>query len=294
MAKKVLTLIKLQVPAGAANPAPPVGPALGQHGVNIMEFCKAFNAQTQDQGGTIIPVEITVFEDRSFTFITKTPPAAVLIKQAAASTRARASRTARRSARSRAPRLREIAETKMPDLNANDLDAATKIIEGTARSMGVEVAGLWLTASATGSSTPRSTASSEYAPAEAVALIKEMRRPSSTRRWRCTSAPASTSAMPTSSCAARSRFPTARASEVKIAVFAKGEKAREAEAGRRRQRRRRGAGQEGRGGLHRLRRGDRHAGHDARGRQARPRARPAGQDAEPQGRHRHRRRGQGG
>jgi|SRR3954447_7732021 len=140
MAKKVLTLIKLQVPGGAANPAPPVGPALGQHGVNIMEFCKAFNAQTQDQNGRITPVEITVFEDRSFTFITKTPPAAVLIKEAAGIQKGSGEPNREKVAKISRAQVRQIAETKMEDLNANDLDQASKIIEGTARSMGVEVA----------------------------------------------------------------------------------------------------------------------------------------------------------
>jgi large subunit ribosomal protein L11 len=139
MAKKVLTLIKLQVPGGNANPAPPVGPALGQHGVNIMEFCKAFNAQTQGEGGTVIPVEITVYEDRSFTFITKTPPAAVLIKQAAGIGKGSGEPNRNKVATITRDQARQIAERKMPDLNANDLDQATKIIEGTARSMGVEV-----------------------------------------------------------------------------------------------------------------------------------------------------------
>ena len=139
MAKKVLTLIKLQVPAGAANPAPPVGPALGQHGVNIMEFCKAFNAQTQNDQGTIIPVEITVYEDRSFTFITKTPPAAVLIKQAAGIDKGSGEPNKEKVGTITSAQVREIAEKKMPDLNANDVDQAAKIIEGTARSMGVEV-----------------------------------------------------------------------------------------------------------------------------------------------------------
>jgi large subunit ribosomal protein L11 len=140
MAKKILTLIKLQVPGGAANPAPPVGPALGQHGVNIMEFCKAFNAQTQDQNGRIIPVEITVFEDRSFTFITKTPPAAVLIKEAAGIDKGSGEPNREKVARITRDQVRQIAEAKMQDLNANDVEAASKIIEGTARSMGVEVA----------------------------------------------------------------------------------------------------------------------------------------------------------
>jgi large subunit ribosomal protein L11 len=139
LAKKVLTLIKLQVPAGAANPAPPVGPALGQHGVNIMEFCKAFNAQTQQDTGTIIPVEITVFEDRSFTFITKTPPAAVLIKEAAGIEKGSGEPNREKVGAISRSQVRQIAERKMPDLNANDLDQAEKIIEGTARSMGVEV-----------------------------------------------------------------------------------------------------------------------------------------------------------
>jgi large subunit ribosomal protein L11 len=139
MAKKVLTLIKLQVPGGQANPAPPVGPALGQHGVNIMEFTKAFNAQTQDQMGRIIPVEITVFEDRSFTFITKNPPAAALIKEAARLEKGSAEPNREKVGQISRAQVREIAETKMPDLNARDLDQAEKIIEGTARSMGVEV-----------------------------------------------------------------------------------------------------------------------------------------------------------
>jgi large subunit ribosomal protein L11 len=142
MAKKVLTLIKLQIPAGAANPAPPVGPALGQHGVNIMDFCKAFNAQTQQDSGTIIPVEITVFEDRSFTFITKTPPAAVLIKEAAGIAKGSGVPHTEKVGKITVDQARAIAERKMPDLNANDLDAATKIIAGTARSMGVDVEGL--------------------------------------------------------------------------------------------------------------------------------------------------------
>ena len=140
MAKKVMTTIKLQVPGGNANPAPPVGPALGQHGVNIMEFCKAFNAQTQGEGGTVIPVEITVFEDRSFTFITKTPPAAVLIRQAINIEKGSSEPNRDKVAKITRDQARQIAERKMPDLNANDLDQATKIIEGTARSMGVEVA----------------------------------------------------------------------------------------------------------------------------------------------------------
>jgi large subunit ribosomal protein L11 len=142
MARKILTMIKLQIPAGAANPAPPVGPALGQHGVNIMEFCKAFNAQTQQDAGTIIPVEITVFEDRSFTFITKTPPAAVLIREALGLEKGSGEPNREKVGRLSASQVRQIAERKMPDLNANDLDAASRIIAGTARSMGVDVDGI--------------------------------------------------------------------------------------------------------------------------------------------------------
>ena len=138
MAKKVLTQIKLQIPAGAANPAPPVGPALGQHGVNIMEFCKAFNAQTQDQAGVTIPVVITVYEDRSFTFITKTPPASELIKKAAGVQKGSGEPHKVKAGKLTKDQVREIAETKMPDLNANDIDAAMKIIAGTARQMGID------------------------------------------------------------------------------------------------------------------------------------------------------------
>ena len=139
MAKKVLTQIKLQAPAGQASPAPPVGPALGQHGVNIMEFVKAFNAQTQGDAGTVIPVVITVFEDRSFTFITKSPPAAVLIKQALSLEKGSSEPYREKVGTITQDQLRQIAERKMNDLNANDVEAAAKIIAGTARSMGVEV-----------------------------------------------------------------------------------------------------------------------------------------------------------
>ncbi|HEV3128296.1 MAG TPA: 50S ribosomal protein L11 [Solirubrobacteraceae bacterium] len=139
MAKKVLTQIKLQAPAGSASPAPPVGPALGQHGVNIMEFVKAFNAQTQSDAGTVIPVVITVFEDRSFTFETKSPPAAVLIKQALSLEKGSGEPHREKVGQITQNQLRQIAERKMNDLNANDVDAAAKIIAGTARSMGVDV-----------------------------------------------------------------------------------------------------------------------------------------------------------
>ena len=139
MAKKITGYIKLQVPAGKANPAPPIGPALGQHGVNIMEFCKAFNAQTQQDAGTIIPVEITVYEDRSFDFITKTPPAAVLIRQAVGIEKGSGEPNRTKVGKVSQRQLREIAETKMADLNANDVEHAMRIVAGTARSMGIEV-----------------------------------------------------------------------------------------------------------------------------------------------------------
>jgi large subunit ribosomal protein L11 len=139
MAKKVTGFIKLQVPAAAANPAPPVGPALGQHGVNIMEFCKQFNARTQSQAGLIIPVEITVFADRSFTFITKTPPAAVLLKKAAGTEKGSAAPNRDKVAKVSRKQVREIAELKAPDLNAASVESAMRMIEGTARSMGFQV-----------------------------------------------------------------------------------------------------------------------------------------------------------
>ena len=139
MAKKVTGFVKLQVPAGAANPAPPVGPALGQHGVNIMEFCKQFNARTQGQPGMIIPVEITVFADRSFTFITKTPPAAILLKKAAGIKSGSAASHRDKIGKVTRSQVREIAELKMPDLNAAGIDSAMRMIEGTARSMGLQV-----------------------------------------------------------------------------------------------------------------------------------------------------------
>ena len=140
MAKKVEAYIKLQVPAGSANPSPPVGPALGQHGVNIMEFCKAFNAQTQNlEKGMPIPVVITVYNDRSFTFVTKTPPASVLLKKAAGVKKGSSVPNLDKVGKVTKSQIREIAETKMPDLNANDMDAAMRIIEGSARSMGIDV-----------------------------------------------------------------------------------------------------------------------------------------------------------
>ncbi len=139
--KPVQALVKLQVPAGNATPAPPIGPALGQHGVNIMEFCKAFNARTQGQAGLIIPVVITVYNDRSFTFITKTPPAAVLLKRAAGIAKGSGEPNRNKVAKVTTAQVREIAELKRPDLNANDVDAAVKMVAGTARSMGIDVEG---------------------------------------------------------------------------------------------------------------------------------------------------------
>ncbi|HHT37489.1 MAG: 50S ribosomal protein L11 [Candidatus Wallacebacter cryptica] len=139
MAKKISAIVKLQVPAGKATPAPPVGPALGQHGIAIMEFCKAFNERTAQQAGMIIPVVITVYEDRSFTFITKTPPAAVLLKKAMNLEKASGEPNREKVGTIKRAKVREIAELKMADLNAADLDAATRMIEGTARSMGIIV-----------------------------------------------------------------------------------------------------------------------------------------------------------
>ncbi len=141
MAKKVIAQIKLQLPAGKATPAPPVGPALGQHGVNIMEFCKQFNAKTADQPGMIIPVVLTVYGDRSFTFIMKTPPASVLLKKAAKLERASGEPNKVKVGKVTLDQVREIAELKKPDLNANDVEAAMEMIKGTARSMGIEVVG---------------------------------------------------------------------------------------------------------------------------------------------------------
>ena len=139
MAKKVIGTIKLQLPAGNATPSPPVGPALGQHGVNIMEFCKAFNAKTQDKQGLIIPVVITVYADRSFTFITKTPPASILLKRAAGVEKGSSEPNKTKVGKVTRQQVREIAELKMPDLNANSIEAAMRMIEGTARSMGIVV-----------------------------------------------------------------------------------------------------------------------------------------------------------
>ncbi len=141
MAKKVVAVVKLQCPAGAANPSPPVGPALGQHGVNIMEFCKTFNARTQDQKGLIIPAVITVYADRTFTFELRTPPAAVLLKRAAKIEKGSAEPNRQKVGKVTRAQVKEIAQLKAPDLNANDVEMAIRIIEGTARSMGIDVEG---------------------------------------------------------------------------------------------------------------------------------------------------------
>ena len=141
MAKKIIGMIKLQIPAGQANPSPPVGPALGQHGVNIMEFCKAFNSKTQDKQGLIIPAVITVYADRSFTFITKTPPAAVLLKKAAKIEKGSGEPNREKVGKVSKKQIREIAEVKMPDLNAYDIEMAMRVVEGTARSIGLVVEG---------------------------------------------------------------------------------------------------------------------------------------------------------
>jgi large subunit ribosomal protein L11 len=137
--KKVVAVVKLQIPAGKATPAPPVGPALGQHGVNIMEFCKSYNEKTARQAGTIVPVEITIYADRTFTFVTKTPPASVLLKKAAGLEKGSGEPNKKKMGRVTRQQIREIAEVKMPDLNTRDLEAAMRMIEGTARSMGIDV-----------------------------------------------------------------------------------------------------------------------------------------------------------
>jgi len=139
MAKKIIAVVKLQIPAGKATPAPPVGPALGQHGVNIMEFCKTYNERTASQVGTIVPVEITVYADRTFTFVTKTPPAAVLLRQAAGLEKGSGEPNKTKVGKVTRDQVRQIARQKMKDLNANDLEAAMRMIEGTARSMGLQV-----------------------------------------------------------------------------------------------------------------------------------------------------------
>ena len=141
MAKKVQAIVKLQLPAGKANPSPPVGPALGQHGVNIMEFCKGFNAQTASQEGLILPAVVTIYADRSFSFVVKTPPASILLKRAAGIAKASANPLRDKIGKVSRAQVREIAQTKLPDLNTDNLDQAMRVVEGTARSMGIEVVG---------------------------------------------------------------------------------------------------------------------------------------------------------
>ena len=228
MARKVLTLIKLQVPGGAANPAPPVGPALGQHGVNIMEFCKAFNAQTQQDAGTIIPVEITVFEDRSFTFITKTPPAAVLIKQAIGIDKGSGEPNRTKVGTITRAQVRQIAEQKMPDLNAHDVDQASKIIEGTARSMGVDVTPM--------KHGKRYRANLEkvdrehaYEPAEAVRIIKDFEPAKFDETVEVHIRTGLNVRHAEQQLRGTISLPHGLGKEMTVAVFAKGDKAREAE-----------------------------------------------------------------
>ena len=288
MAKKVLTTIKLQAPGGQASPAPPVGPALGQHGINIMEFVKAFNAQTANDMGTTIPVEITVFEDRSFTFVTKTPPAAVLIRQAIGIEKGSGEPNRTKVGTITRDQVREIAEKKLDDLNAHDVDQAEKIIAGTARSMGVEV---WRDGEARQdleAPARRSTATREYPPAEAIRLVKELKRAKFDETVEVHVRTGLNVRHADEQLRGTIALPHGLGKEVKIAVFARGDKAREAEEA--------GADfvgaedlaeQDPERGLHRLRRRDRDAGHDAGRRPPRPDPRPAGQDAEPEGRHRH-------
>ena len=295
MAKKVLTTIKLQANAGQASPAPPVGPALGQHGINIMEFCKAFNAQTQTETGTVIPVVITVYEDRSFTFITKTPPAAVLISQAINIDKGSGEPNREKVGTITQAQLREIAERKLADLNAHDVDQAAKIIAGTARSMGVE----------------RGVMSKHGKPLLRGRSRKvDREREYEPARGRRARAAASRARKFDESIEVHVRtglnvrhadeqlrgtiaLPNGLGKDVKIAVFAQGDKAARGRGGRRRRRRRRGPRQAHRGRLRRLRRRDRDAGHDVRRRPARPHPRPVGQDAQPESRHGHDGRRQG-
>ena len=211
MAKKVLTTIKLQAPGGQASPAPPVGPALGQHGINIMEFVKAFNAQTANDMGTTIPVVITVYEDRSFTFVTKTPPAAVLIRQAIGIEKGSGEPNRTKVGTITDAQVRAIAEKKLGDLNAHDVDQAAKIIAGTARSMGVEVVAMSQRGKTYRTRARRSTATASTRPPRPSSSSRSSSARSSTSPSRSTSAPASTSATPTSSCAAPSRCRTGSA-----------------------------------------------------------------------------------
>ena len=229
MARKVLTMIKLQIPAAAANPAPPVGPALGQHGVNIMEFCKAFNAQTQADAGTIIPVEITVFEDRSFTFITKTPPAAVLIKQAIGIEKGSGEPNREKVGTISRDQVRQIAETKLPDLNAHDVDQAMKIIEGTARSMGVDV-GMSKHGKRYRELREQIDRTREYPPAEAVSTVKAMQSAKFTEAVEVHIRLGVNVRHADQQVRGTMVLPHGLGRDVTVAVFAQGDKAREAEA----------------------------------------------------------------
>ena len=213
MAKKVLTLIKLQAVGGQASPAPPVGPALGQHGINIMEFCKAFNAATQQDSGTVVPVVITVYEDRSFTFVTKTPPAAVLIKQAAGLEKGSGEPHREKVGKITQAQLREIAEKKMPDLNANDIDdgLADHRRHRPFDGRGGESADAQARQGLHGGAREGRRRARVHSRPRRSPSSRSSSRPSSTSRSSSTSAPASTSATPTSSCAARSRCRTASA-----------------------------------------------------------------------------------
>ena len=230
MAKKVLTTIKLQAPGGQASPAPPVGPALGQHGINIMEFVKAFNAQTSGDMGTTIPVVITVFEDRSFTFITKTPPAAVLIRQAIGVEKGSGEPNRIKVGTISRDQVRQIAEKKLPDLNAHDVDQAAKIIEGTARSMGVEVVRVmakhgkkYLEARS------KIDREHEYTPGEAVRLVKETKHTKFDESVEVHIRTGLNVRHADEQLRGTIALPHGLGKNVTIAVFAKGDKAREAE-----------------------------------------------------------------
>ena len=275
MAKKVLTLIKLQVPGGAANPAPPVGPALGQHGVNIMEFCKAFNAQTQDQNGRIIPVEITVFEDRSFTFITKTPPAAVLIKEAAGIEKGSGEPNREKVAQLTMDQVRQIAETKLagPERARRRPGREDHRRHRALDGRGGEGLMAQARQALPRAVRARSTASAQYAPREAIQLVKEL-AVDQVRRDRRGPHPHRPERPPRRRAAARhDRVPERPRQGRDDRRLRQGRQGARGRGGRRRRRRRRGPGRADPGRLDRLRRGDRDAGHDAGRRPPGPRAR---------------------
>ena len=285
MAKKVLTIIKLQIPGGQANPAPPVGPALGQHGVNIMEFCKAYNAQTAHENGRIIPVEITVFEDRSFTFITKTPPAAVLIKEALGLESGSGEPNRHKVGRLTQAQLRSIAETKMPDLNARDVDEAMKVIAGTARSMGVET-DMTRARQALSRRARAIDREQAYTPLAALRLLKETPAAKFDETVEVHFRLGLNVRHADEQLRGTIMLPHGIGKDVRVAVFAEGEKAREAEEAGADVVGSGGPRDEDRGRLPRLRRRDRDARPDERRRQARSRARPARAHAEPEDGHR--------